>query len=47
MNYIDILTGWLTDAFNLELNRFVKDFTFKNIQVSLKGSGIKNIAYLI
>jgi len=44
-NYLDFLTGWLADGSNLALNRKVFHLAYKNIQIALKGSVIRNIAY--
>ena len=44
-NYLDFLTGWLADGINLALNRKVYHLAYKNVEVALKGSVIKNMAY--
>lgn len=43
--YLDFLTGWLADGINLALNRKVYDLAYKNIQIALKGSAVKDVAY--
>jgi len=45
--YFGFLTEWLGDAINLELNRKVLTFSFKNILAVLKGKTIKDAAYYL